>query len=545
MPLQKLPPRHQPANDPHASKRGQLQERRRTLQTISELAATDGAHDDFKTFMKSRTKGHGNGSAQMVHRQRTPNLSKRRSLPQYCSSPACLQAQHSAQRQRRLHTCRSPKLQRSFDRPVGTASLRDQGWNEKREKARAQLEQTAILMYDSQTIQDGKNVLGCPSTDAQHGLVTPDVVTAGHFTPRVGAQQVLRNSRSLSGIQSSQQQRQHVPRSNLARTHEQQQKQHDCETESSGRTSTDSSSHRSSHERAVRRSRSGSSSDTSISSHQPPLVPVLSIPRMQRYYSMPTQLHYNQAALQSALSTPQSRHIVANRVPSLPSIRIEHVGAPPSDTKHKYTEQQKHQMTIQRARLESLAALTAAQGGAPSIPKDVSPFLGTHRNSLPSQQDRCSSNQGRPRSESHLRPPPQYTPYHKQRVGPQVKTTAHTRHEAPAGAARRIEAQASLEPRPVPTRESLTRWKTEREEARAEFEGLQRAKMRERVRRANEMEVEKEKELLKMGKGTTVVDEVEDEDENEDENEDKDEGGSELDAGCLGGVLKMLWKKKS
>jgi hypothetical protein len=47
--------------------------------------------------------------------------------------------------------------------------------------------------------------------------------------------------------------------------------------------------------------------------------------------------------------------------------------------------------------------------------------------------------------------------------------------------------------------------KTEREETKAEFDGVQRAKIRERVRRANEMEQEKERELQALGKGAEKV----------------------------------------
>ena len=60
--------------------------------------------------------------------------------------------------------------------------------------------------------------------------------------------------------------------------------------------------------------------------------------------------------------------------------------------------------------------------------------------------------------------------------------------------------KASLEKRVVPKRESLTQWKAEREAA--EPGGTRRAHMKERVRRANELEEERERELMKMGKGT-------------------------------------------
>ena len=77
-------------------------------------------------------------------------------------------------------------------------------------------------------------------------------------------------------------------------------------------------------------------------------------------------------------------------------------------------------------------------------------------------------------------------------------------------------------PRAIPDRESLTKWKSEREEAKAEFDGMQRARVKERVRRANEMEREKEKELQKLGKGAEKV---------------LEEGLEKEERGCFGGLL--------
>jgi len=75
----------------------------------------------------------------------------------------------------------------------------------------------------------------------------------------------------------------------------------------------------------------------------------------------------------------------------------------------------------------------------------------------------------------------------------------------------------------IPRRESLSQWKAERDEAKMEFYGIRRASMKERVRRANELEQEREEELVRMGKGT----------------EEKEEGEAvhEGEAGCLGGIL--------
>ena len=64
-----------------------------------------------------------------------------------------------------------------------------------------------------------------------------------------------------------------------------------------------------------------------------------------------------------------------------------------------------------------------------------------------------------------------------------------------------------------------------------EFYGIRRASMKERVRRANELEHEREEELVKMGKGTGEKGDCD-----EDEDDDDGEGG----AGCFGGILGMF-----
>ena len=63
-----------------------------------------------------------------------------------------------------------------------------------------------------------------------------------------------------------------------------------------------------------------------------------------------------------------------------------------------------------------------------------------------------------------------------------------------------VTRKVSFETRTVPKRESLTQWKKEREEARANMHMDRKARMQARVRRANELEQEREKELVEMGK---------------------------------------------
>jgi hypothetical protein len=516
MPLQKLPA--QGSNNSQAVKRRQLQERRRTLQTISELSASDGAQPDFNVFMRSKPKGQYEELYHTGLEKQTPNLSKRRSLPRYCSSPECLRAQ-AFTNETLLHGSRSQQLRPTQVLRTTKSSMHEQGWNARRERARMESEYAVGGPNNERAAYDPKAQFGNNPLNAGIHTLPSQQPNRSHARLHDSQQQLLRNSRSFTGVQE-----QHTSYTGISAPIE----RGEYDTESSGRASTDSSSHRSSHDRAIRRSRSGSSSETSYSSLATPPMPVLPPPRMQRYYSMPSSYLQYHPVVSGPATWMYTGPAATDRTSSLPSIRVEYVGSSPLEQKHTYIAQQKQQLDVQRARLESLAALTAAREGVASPNQRPSPPI-DHRNSLPSQRNRYSSNQGRPRSDSHLKPPPQHTPYHRQRVRSNSKTAHNQNLDRHGGHAE----GASLENRPVPKRESLTQWKTEREEAKAEFEGLQRAKMRDRVRRANEMELQREKELAEMGKGMTAVDEKEN---------GEDKGMKE--AGCFGGLLDLFKRKR-
>src|SRR5438309_2224306 len=88
MPLQKPSLQGNTSTDPQL-----VQNRRRTLQTISELSATDGAAPDFSSFITSQKNGQVHLAQSQIVEQKPKSLSNRRSLPQYCSSPECLRVQ--------------------------------------------------------------------------------------------------------------------------------------------------------------------------------------------------------------------------------------------------------------------------------------------------------------------------------------------------------------------------------------------------------------------------------------------------------------------
>lgn len=512
MPLQKPPPRnYQHAKAEPTLDRGQLQQRRRTLQTISELSVTDVDQDDFNTFVKIKPNG---GVTHSKLGSSAPGLSKRQSLPRYCSSPACLQARQYAYQQPSLRPSNSQHLRTSHQRhDSGQPNMLGPSCNTAYNAPRTQFINTTAFSGQQKSFESPYQCGQAPAFP-QLNFARSSSGSEAHPTYETGQLQFLRNSRSFSGVQSPV--RRQSTSGGFARPNEQ---QHDWETEISERASTDSSSYRASYDSAIRRSRSGSSSDTSCSSWPtPPPLPVLTPPHLQRYHTMSGYMQYNQPLLRHKPSADASS-IASTRTSSLPAIHVEHIGASSLDMKDMYLAQQKHQIDIQKARLQSLAALTAAQDGTQTRRND--------RRSLPSQLHRYSSNQSRPRSDSYLKPVSRYNTYNRSHRQTQTKTDHSSPNERNSDAQ---DSRASFEARPVPKRESLTRWKSEREEAKAEFEGLHRAKVRERVQRANEMELEKEKELVELGKRTITV--PEDEEEGEDEEERK--------KGCFGGFWAMM-----
>ncbi|KAJ4399714.1 hypothetical protein N0V91_009258 [Didymella pomorum] len=89
--------------------------------------------------------------------------------------------------------------------------------------------------------------------------------------------------------------------------------------------------------------------------------------------------------------------------------------------------------------------------------------------------------------------------------------------------------KVSFETRTVPKRESLTQWKNEREEARVNMHMDHKARMQERVRRANELEQEREKELVEMGKRSVKTESDDEPDYDGDAWADHYEGDGEID----------------
>ncbi|KAF1836013.1 hypothetical protein BDW02DRAFT_494737 [Decorospora gaudefroyi] len=360
--------------------------------------------------------------------------------------------------------------------------LQETNWNARRERSRIHHEQSTrgATTYRRQNLSHKPQDGSYPALPRK----TSKPSSSSNIRTYSSHHQLLANSRSMSGFSSSSSSNGTLDRrSSLgAMSGHGHTDARAGDAESSGRASTDSSSFHSTQDGAVQRSRSGSSVHSTFASQIVPPLPVASPPPMQRYrtdtFSYPD---INRAIGPGRPTRPSS----TTRTTSLPTIRIERVAATGHENRHSMSrspqhKHQHHQTDIQKARLESLAALTAA-----------------HPTTSSSQRRHQTY---RPLSHSHLKPPPQYSA-----LSPSHNTkTPHTS----------TDLQPSIhEKRPLPNRESLTQWKAERDQDVAGT--TRKAHIKERVRRANELELEREQELVKVGKGT----------------------GKERERGCFAGIL--------
>jgi hypothetical protein len=135
------------------------------------------------------------------------------------------------------------------------------------------------------------------------------------------------------------------------------------ELQSAERSMSDMDQHPNPRNTAVRRSKSGPSCDAPYTSTASPPIPVGSLPLMPRYYPLPSQSL--ESSVQS-ITTSLIRSISTTHTSSLPSIRIDHVELSQQVQRKSLSRaaQRKYESDVQRARSESLAALTAVHPGS-------------------------------------------------------------------------------------------------------------------------------------------------------------------------------------
>jgi hypothetical protein len=491
MPLQKLPPNGPQSVSASISQRPQLQYRRRTLQTISELSTNDGGLPDFVSSIGiENIRRLGHDSTPGVRRS-TSKPVKRQSLPQQYSSPgihaplpsiSVTPARGQEARNSRLSQGRRPM-------PITTDQV--EGWNAKRERARMrhELALTEARVRQSMSVQ-GTEIAASPIR--QGASSCPTSIKKAHST------QTLLEKRN-SGSER---------RASLASTSNSA-SQFDARPEASERASTDSSSYQS-RDSAINRSRSGSS-NTSYASQEAPPLPHGSTPEMKGYCAELILQNQNLVSFGESARSKILNPNRSSRTYSLPNNGLGHTSAP----HHRYvtapdlrqpSTQQSRPISAQRARNQALAALTAVNSHMQTTRRDQYPST---QHSSPHQSRHASLTSHPPNVSAHRKSASPYRNslrYQAQMEAQRRVTSplpAHFDHDRSRSSLHRhsdVTRRVSFETRTVPKRESLTQWKKEREEANINMHMDHKARMQERVRRANELEQEREKELVEMGK---------------------------------------------
>jgi hypothetical protein len=457
------------------------------------------------------------GAGAMSGGRNTPTLNKRRSLPQYCARPQCLQTRSSP-------TVPTSQMWNTSHSKMGkemhaTASARyEDGWNARRERARLQTE--PALVEAQLRRETSMSILQSSSSST----MLRGKPSQPHLKSHSSQQHLLRSSRSIAGVSSRS-----VKRSSLgsSSTHS---AIPEHEPAHSRHSSTDSSSFHSLHESRIRRSRSGSSSTSCTSQDVPP------VPRGLTHRPHITTNHHKVEA-RSRASTHMYGQPASNiRQPSTPYMRTEYAILPHTD-KHlirafsevspQHSHVQKSPSHRRSAHLKPERRLSSDKQ-ASLAPCSTSPKVSPQ--TLQPSSSRSSRHSSR-RSFSHHGSTPHCI------LTPSSPITT----PPPAYGAKTDQSSllpplrsGSLEKRAIPSRESLTKWKTESEEVKTEIDGMQRAKVQERVRRANEMELAKEKELRELGKGADKAARVLGM---------GIEGNEKEGMGCFGGLFRRVWRR--
>jgi hypothetical protein len=406
--------------------------------------------------------------------------SNRRSLLHHVPNPEYPQvkANRKASFASAQYTYQTPVYRSLHDSNMGNDELR---WTVKREKARSQRKSAATVQeYPRQLLQ---NVV----QDSSYPAIPRKVA---HSTSRSSLrscsshQRLLINSHSLTGLSSSSSSSRNLDlRFNLGALGSHPEAWL-YEPQSAERSISDINLHLTPHNTAVRTSRSGPSSSSPSMSNASSPIPVASLRSMQRYYPMLPQ-HFGSGS--RLITKSLIRPISTASISSMPSVRLDHFE--PSQMQRKSLSraaQQQHESDVQRARSESLAALTAVHPESYLHQRASPPSLNEpHQASTLSSQHHVASLRHSSHSNSGLRPPPQTMPvlsYIPDQTTPYCHVTPSSRY------------------RTVPRRESLAQWKAEGEQARSIPDGMRRADNKERVRRANDIELERGGALMEKTK---------------------------------------------
>ncbi|KAH5071553.1 hypothetical protein HBH95_175830 [Parastagonospora nodorum] len=491
MPLQKIP-QGRPATDPQMTKRRQLQERRRTLQTISELSATEHT-PGFRTSIGHAQISPDRLGSTTAGTRKSSNVSKRQSLPQYCARPECIESRSPVPSTDMMLAQRAP-----LDREGHTSRTQPEvGWNARRAQARMQAEQTLSANTVRREMSSTSLQAGSFHSRANTPQLSRNKTSQPYLKSYYSQQHLIHDSRSMTSTPS----RSDLTSSAGRPLRPSDSREHDGD--SSEHTSTDSSSFRSSRDSTMRRSRSSSSSQSLTVPGVPPLP--TGCPQPTRSYYMAATSHYRNGYPVQHPGPMYAKTPSEMRTSSLPYTRVDQYTTPLLGTMSPGPPKN----------------MSSSYFNVPQKPRPKS--VSARSSSSQQQQVRQKRSASVTQPARYKHPPSAPLPARPASIS--------SRHRASSlkspSSTKRTETVTFDQPPSVPDRQSLTKWKSEREEAKAEFNFMHRATMKERVRRANEMEQEKEKELQKMGmgaeKGARVL------------------GGGLKERGCFGGLWGRIW----
>ena len=482
MPLQKPHPRGQSLKVQPQTKLQQLQERRRTLHSISELDATDLPTPEFRAFAAAVQKPPRDRECALEAGRDSGTTIKQPSRYRRLSSAECSQAEATVPASL-SHSTISHQERYAQSLHGRGMNVEEEGWNARRDHSgfhhRGAVTSRERRRQSLQHMpQDGSyprvernSVRSASQSNLRSYSSYPQLLANGYstsgFSSSLSSSDTLDRRSSVGTISNHSYPWSHSPEASAVYT-------------SAG-----------SFDRAAQETWSDSFDRPFMADALPPSP--LALPSKLRYRQMPASNYENRRRPHSA--GPSMQLELTAHTTSLPTMRVAPVDLSQQDWRHSpsHSAQQHHRGEMRRAHSESLAALTAAQPESCGQRRtSCSRFSPSPSEGPPSQQTHRSSLHRQAQPSMYCGPPPQY-----------VSPPTLARHPNMAMAPYR--SSSGVAERAILTRERLSQWNSEREEAKMGLGDMRRADMKKRVRRANELELKKQQELLHLEKKVNSV----------------------------------------
>jgi len=352
MPLQKPYPQVQSLRAQRQTKPERLQERRRTLHSISKLNATDVATPEFRAFAaaiqnpprdRERALKAGRDAGTTIKQpSRYRHLSSSQSSQAEAAGPASLSQSTVSHQERYEQSIHGREM-----------NVEEEGWNARRE--RSGFHHSGAVTSQARRRQSLQHI---PQDGSYPRMERKSVRSASRCNLRSYSShpQLLANGYSMSGFSSSSSSSATLDRRSSVGTMNSQSCPWSHSLEASDVYTSAGCSNR------AAQGTNSNSFDKPFNTAEPPLIPV-ALPLRLRYRQMTTPAHGNRPRPNSA--GPMQLELTAPSA-SLPTQRIAHVDPARQNRRRSISRsaQQHHQGEMRRAHSESLAALTAAQSGS-------------------------------------------------------------------------------------------------------------------------------------------------------------------------------------